>query len=133
MKFCDMLKKKREELFLSTDKMAARLDVNASGYNKWERGISVPHGKSIEKICLFFGIVEKDLKQMIKESAANEIKPQPVTNMISTLKRNKEKLLNAIEGNQGAILKVKEKITVKMDKAIKEVSDLLLIEELFFD
>lgn len=133
MKFCDMLKKKRQELFLTSAKMAERLDVSLAGYNKWERGISVPHGKSIDKICLFFGMLEKDVRQIIKESAINEVKPQPVTNIISTLKRNKEKILEAIEGNQGAILKVKEKIILKMDRAIKEVSDLLLIEELFFD
>jgi transcriptional regulator with XRE-family HTH domain len=133
MKLSEFLKTKREFFRYNQEEMAERIGISCPSYKRYENRVTVPHGKSANKIASFFNLSDNELNDMLDKAQKFGIKTQPVTNMIAALKRNRIKLLEELEGSNKAINKVRTKVTDKIDDAIASLSTLLVLEELFFD
>lgn len=130
------LRKHREAKGYSQNAMAKILGANPAHYVRWENDDCVPLKKTVAKLTAYFDVDENEFFQFIDDRPNNNkepLKAQPVSNMIATLKRNKEKLLSQLEGTSKPVMKVKEKVIVSIDKAIENLNQLMILEELFFD
>jgi transcriptional regulator with XRE-family HTH domain len=133
MKLSEFLKSKREFFRYNQEEMAERIGISFPSYKRYEKGATVPQGKSANKIASFFNLSDNELNDMLDKAHKFGIKTQPVTNMIAAIKRNRIKLLEELEGSNKAINKVRTKVTDKIDDAIASLATLLVLEELFFD
>lgn len=129
------LRKHREAKGYAQSAMSKILGVSASSYIRWENDECMPFKKTLAKLTAYFDVDENEFFQFVDGFSAKKevVKAQPVSNMIATLKRNKEKLLSELHGDSKPIMKVKEKVTFNIDRAIESLNKLMVLEELFFD
>lgn len=136
MKFSEFLKERRQETQMTISTMATKLQISPSLYQKWEGGTALPTKKYEEIVCLTFRLTINQLQEMIdqgKAGIAGGHKKLPVTQMLSTLKRNKVAMLEDLPGNNPAMMKLQIKIDDYINSAIEWIEKLKPIEELFFN
>ncbi len=61
MQFHERLQKYRKERKLTQEELAEKLHVSRSAVAKWENGLGLPSGESLEDLAAFFGTTQEEL------------------------------------------------------------------------
>ena len=133
----DFLCAKRMDRGYSHEALGKILNLSTASLSNWERNISVPSRKNLNKLAAYYEIDERDFDPYLEKKEGNKVskedKKTPVTNMIATLKRNRIKMLEDLKSNEPALIKVRERIAKNIDICVDKLTDLMIIEDLFFD
>lgn len=62
MSIAEQIKQKREELNMTQEELAERLDISRQAVSKWESGISEPTGKNRAALAEILGLSDADIK-----------------------------------------------------------------------
>ena len=57
----DKLRRARRKKFLTIEEAAAMLNVGATSFGRWERGIQKPHLETLGKLCELFNATPEEL------------------------------------------------------------------------